>query len=330
MTELSPYQQFAANMLDKNSVYIPKILKCMINDAQATLLISLPGTAADLAAKTGRSESDVEADLKDMFIKGLTFKKAKPGQPVFWRGPMHLAQFHDATIVWPEATQKFYDTWALYMENEWPKLAPQLAGFLPKPFTRVIPVGKSLDAGKAQILTYENMIDIVDNARKIAVTKCTCRLTMHKCDSPIEVCLQINNGADYTIERGSGREVTTEEAHQIIRECAEAGLVHVTMNKSGIGHFICNCCGCCCQAFTLLISDGVALCDPSRYRPEVDTELCTGCGTCEDRCSFNAVSMDDTARIDLDKCMGCGQCAIGCPETAITMVETREPAFIPE
>lgn len=189
MTELSPYQQFAANMLDKNSVYIPKILKCMINDAQATLLISLPGTAADLAAKTGRSESDVEADLKDMFIKGLTFKKAKPGQPVFWRGPMHLAQFHDATIVWPDATQEFYDTWALYMENEWPKLAPQLAGFLPKPFTRVIPVGKSLDAGKAQILTYENMIDIVDNARKIAVTKCTCpngarTIARPKCSRP--------------------------------------------------------------------------------------------------------------------------------------------------
>ncbi|MBU0992584.1 MAG: 4Fe-4S binding protein [Proteobacteria bacterium] len=332
MTELSPYQKFASNMLDKDSVYIPKILRNMINDQQAELLVSLPGTAAELSGKTGRSETDINADLKDMFRKGLSFKKEKQGQPTYWRPPMHLAQFHDATIVWPEATQEFYDLWEAYMEKEWPKLAPQLANFLPRPFTRVIPVGKSLDAGKAKILTYENMIDIINDADKIAVTKCTCRLTMHKCDAPIEVCIQINRGADYTIERGTGREITKEEAHNIIRESAEAGLVHVTMNKTGIGHFICNCCGCCCQSFTLLISDGVSLCDPSRYRPEVDVDTCTACGACEERCFFNAIAIGDaeSAVVNLDKCMGCGQCAIGCPEDAIAMVEIREPAFIPD
>lgn len=331
MEERSPYRKFAEMMLDKDSVYIPLILKNMINPSQAELLVSLPGTVADLKEKTGQNEADIEGNLKDMFRKGLTFKKEKPGQPIFWRGPMHLVQFHDAAIVWPEASQEFYDLWAVYMEKEWPKIAPQLAKFLPKPFTRVIPVGASLDAGKAQILTYENMIDIVNGAKKIAVTKCTCRLTMRKCENPIEVCLQINNGAEYTIERGSGREITTEEAHRIIRECAEAGLIHVTMNKSGIGHFICNCCGCCCEAFTLLISDGVALCDPSRFRPELAPDLCTGCGLCEERCYFKAISLsgDERPTVTFDRCMGCGQCAIGCPAGAITMVEEREPGFIP-
>jgi Pyruvate/2-oxoacid:ferredoxin oxidoreductase delta subunit len=331
MTELTPYQKFASNMLDKESLYIPKILQSMINDKQAELLVLLPGTEAELAGKTGRSEAEIKADLIDMFRKGLSFKKESPGKATYWRPPMHLAQFHDATIVWPDATQAFYDYWKAYMETEWPKLGPQLAKFLPRPFTRVIPVGKSLDAGKAKILTYENMTEIINEAQKIAVTKCTCRLTMHKCDAPVEVCLQINRGAEYTIERGSGREVSREEAHQIIRECADAGLIHVTMNKIGLGHFICNCCGCCCQAFTLLISDKVNLCDPSRYRPEVNGDLCTACGSCEERCLFNAISIsqNDKAAVNLENCMGCGQCAIGCPETAISMIEIREPSFIP-
>ena len=36
-----------------------------------------------------------------------------------------------------------------------------------------------------------------------------------------------------------------EEALKIVKEAAEAGLVHVTMNKAHAGHFICNCCSCC-------------------------------------------------------------------------------------
>lgn len=318
-------------MIHPDSEYIPKILQSMINDQQADLLVSLPGTVADLSVKTGRQPHEIENDLKDMFRKGLAFKKEKPGQDTLWRAPMHLAQFHDATIVWPEATQQFLDMWNAYMEKEWPALAPQLAGFLPKPFTRVIPVEQSLEPARSHILTSENMAEIVDNAEKIAVTKCTCRLTMKKCDAPIEVCLQVGRGAEYTIERGSGREISKDEAHQIIKDCAEAGLVHVTMNKADIGHFICNCCGCCCQSFSMLISDGVTLCDPSRYQAQVDETACTLCGTCEDRCYFNAISAGggDAAQVDVDKCMGCGQCAVACPEKAILMKEIKEPSFIP-
>jgi len=154
---------------------------------------------------------------------------------------------------------------------------------------------------------------------------------MKKCDAPVEVCLQINRGADYTIERGSGREVSKEEAIKLLDQAEEAGLVHVTMNKAGVGHFICNCCGCCCQSFTLLISDGLPLCDPSRWRPQVDADLCSACGECEDRCWFDAILVgdDDYAVVDDEKCLGCGQCAYVCPEEAIALAEAREPEFIP-
>ncbi|MBF0226468.1 MAG: 4Fe-4S binding protein [Desulfobacterales bacterium] len=103
------------------------------------------------------------------------------------------------------------------------------------------------------------------------------------------------------------------------------------MNKFGVGHFICNCCGCCCQSFTLLISDGLRLCDPSRYLPVIKESLCTGCGQCEQRCLFHAINLDEgIAKIDDQKCMGCGQCSFVCLEKSIEMIEKRKPEFIPK
>ncbi|RPJ18166.1 MAG: 4Fe-4S ferredoxin [Desulfobacteraceae bacterium] len=331
MSDTSSYQVFAERMMQKDSELIPEILQCMITDDQAKLLISLPGTSDEMAEKLNRPVNEIDLALKDMFRKGLVFKKEKGGITQ-WRPPAHLAQFHDGTILWPEAPPKFYDLWRDYMDKEWPDLANVLVKFMPRPFTRVVPVGKSIETGKVQVLAPESIRKIIESSSRIAVTKCTCRLTMRKCDAPVEVCLQINRGADYTIERGTGREVSKEEAFDIIDKTEEAGLVHVTMNKSGVGHFICNCCGCCCQSFTLLISDRLSLCDPSRYRPEVDPQACTSCGICEDRCWFGAIKADEKsiASVIEEKCLGCGQCATGCPENAITMTEIREPGFIPE
>lgn len=329
MSEVTPYQQFAETMMHKESKWIPEILKSMISDEQAELLMRLPGTAEDMAQKTGRNKQEIEDDLQDMFRKGLTFKKVREGVTT-WKPPAHLAQFHDATIVWPEAPESFYELWRRYMEEEWPQLARVITDILPRPFTRVIPVDQSVDAGTSQVLAPENVNNIIENAQRLAVTRCTCRTTMKQCDGPIDVCIQVDRGADYSIDRGSGREVSREEAGAIINQAREAGLVHVTMNKAGIGHFICNCCGCCCQAFTLLISKGLALCDPSRFRPLIDADLCTACGDCEERCWFGAVTVEnDTAAVIADKCMGCGQCAVVCPEEAIVMREARQPDFIP-
>ena len=238
-------------------------------------------------------------------------------------------QFHDATIVWPDAGDEFFRLWRVYMEEEWPTLAPILSQVSPRPFTRVIPVGKSVETGRTQVLAPESVKQIIADATRIAVTRCTCRLIMAKCDGPLEVCLQINRGADYTIERGTGKEISKSQALEVIQTSEEAGLVHVTINKADAGHFICNCCGCCCQSFSMLINN-VNLCDPSRYTPKIDTDNCTACGTCEERCQFNAIVVDRFAKVDLDKCLGCGQCAFICPTEVITMIAKREPDFIPQ
>jgi MinD superfamily P-loop ATPase len=149
------------------------------------------------------------------------------------------------------------------------------------------------------------------------------------------VCIQVDNAAKYTIDRGSGRQISKDEALQILRESEEKGLVHVTMNRVHAGHFICNCCACCCQALPLVISDGLKILDPSRFQAQIDKELCSGCETCLDRCPFLAIeSMDlndgkQVMRVLSEKCMGCGVCQITCPEHAIVLKEVRPEDFIP-
>lgn len=54
------------------------------------------------------------------------------------------------------------------------------------------------------------------------------------------------------------------------------------------------------------------------HRAWVDSDRCTGCGDCRERCRFDAVT--EEFRIDPAACEGCGVCAHFCPEEAIRMV----------
>ncbi len=327
-----PYVQMTDRIFLTGSTIIPQLFKMIADEDEARLMLATPGTAAQLAERLGRSEEETQKMLDLLFRKGLVFKSKKPDGTIY-RMCRDLVQFHDATLTWPEASREYYDLWQKYMEEEWPAYAATISQMIPKPFTRVIPVNQPLDV-KSSILARDDVEKLLDKAGRFAVTNCTCRTIAHKCDKPIEVCLQIGKGAEYTIERGSGRELTREEAMDILRISEEAGLVHVVMNKSEETHFICNCCDDCCQAFTLLISDGLNICDPSRFTAVVDADACTGCGACLERCYFGALCMAETEDgevlvINSDKCMGCGLCSVVCPEDAITMLETREADFIP-
>lgn len=325
------YKKLAERIFMHGSRLIPELFRMIADEDEARLLLAMPGTAEQLAERTGKSVEEVEAMLSTLFRKGLVFKSQKP-EGTIYRMCRDLVQFHDASILWPEAPREYHDLWKRYMEEEWPDFA-RIAAQLPKPFSRVIPVNQPVEA-KQRILAYEDVERIIKEAGSVAVTKCTCRLVERKCDKPLEVCLQVGKAADYNVERGTGRKLTVEEALEIVRQAEEAGLVHVTMNRAEDTHFICNCCEDCCMSFSLIKKYGLLLCDPSRFRAEVDEGECSGCGTCVDRCPFEAIGLEDTAsgekaKVNPEKCMGCGLCVITCPEEALRLKEVRSPDFIP-
>lgn len=326
----SRYIELANRIALGKSERIPKLFEIIAGPEGADLMLALPGDAASVAGKLGKTEAEVATALNDLFIKGLVFASGKSGPPTY-RMCRDLVQFHDATILWPAAPRAYLDLWQEFMEIEWPHVAIAFNKMLPRPFTRVIPVGVTVE-GKTHVLAHEDVRDIIENARTIAVTKCTCRLTAHKCNKELEACLQINRAADYALSRGTGRELTKVEALELVGKCERDGLIHVVMNKQSVDHFICNCCSCCCQTMPILIKHNISVIEPSRFAATVSEDLCTGCGECVERCFFGAIKMDedDTAQIDREKCMGCGLCQVVCPTGAISLIEVRGKDFVPE
>lgn len=53
---------------------------------------------------------------------------------------------------------------------------------------------------------------------------------------------------------------------------------------------------------------------------QVNTDICTKCGRCNEVCRFNAIYKGE---VDTLKCEGCGACQIVCPEAAIFLVEQK-------
>jgi len=325
------YHELAARIGLGDSEIAPRLFEMLADERDAEVLLAMPATVPELESKIGLGKDEAEKRIQDLFLKGLVFPSHRTSPPTY-RMCRDFVQFHDATILWPDAPREFLDLWQELMEREWPGIAERVSRMMPKPFTRVIPVNVTLKA-RSHILDFESVAEMVKKAKTLAVTKCTCRLTAGKCDRPLETCIQVNSAANYALTRGTGRKIEVEEALDILARAEEAGLIHVTMNKHEVEHFICNCCPCCCQTMPILIKGGIRVVDPSRYRAEIDGERCTGCATCHERCYFGALSWSDgpgsSSRVDPEKCMGCGLCKVACPEGAIELVEARPENFIP-
>ena len=331
MSDSTMYQELAERIMMGHSDRIKRLFSMIADEDEARLLLDMPALPEDLADATGRSIEDVNKALDVLFKKGLVFVSASSGK---YRMCRDTGQFHDASILWPDATQEFYDLWREFTEEEWGQTAKAIEEFLDNPPMRIIPIETALE-DKNQILHYENVKEIVENAKRIAVTKCTCRVVDGSCGLPVEVCLQLNRGADYAIKRGTGREIDKAEAMDIVKTAAEAGLVHVTMNTDHSDHFICNCCPDCCIGLSVIRTEGGAkFVSPSRFQAEIDKEACIGCEECLERCYFNAISIDEdgeepTAEVNTENCVGCGLCAFVCPSEAIHFNEAHPADFIP-
>jgi ferredoxin len=324
------YLDLAARIGLGQSERIAKLFQIIANPAEAELLLALPGGVKAMADKLARPEEEVAKMIRTLFVKGLVFESARNDPPTY-RMCRDLVQFHDASILWPEAPQEYLDLWNEFMETEWYDIAKMVSQAMPRPFTRVIPVGVTVPS-KTHVLAFEDVKEIIEASKNLAVTKCTCRLIAHKCDKTLEACIQVNKAADYTLKRGSGRQITKQEAFDIVKQAEEDGLIHVVVNKQNVDHFICNCCPCCCQTMPVLIKHGISVIEPSRFAADVDPEACSSCGVCTDRCYFGAINQegDEPATVHQEKCLGCGLCQVTCPSDAISMKEVRGTDFVPE
>lgn len=331
--DLTSHQELCARMMMPDSERLARIWSMIVDQDEAKMILALPGTAGDLAAKIGLASEEVADRLRQLFHKGVVFYSAKPQGKVY-RGPKHLIQFHDASVQWPEAPVEFYDLWKEFMHEEFPQycLLAVNAGF--PSFMRAIPTLQAVKS-MTNVEDFQNVASIVEKAEKIAICKCPCRLVERNCDSPMETCIQFGKGAEYVLERGTGRALTKEEALKLVAEFEEQGLVHFVNNNQGLGTFMCNCCDCCCSIIKPTKQEPATrpIMAPSLYLAEVYADQCIADGLCEDVCPVDAIKVDDSqeqAVVSAELCIGCGLCLAACNFDALALKQVRQPEFVPD
>lgn len=180
------------------------------------------------------------------------------------------------------------------------------------------------------ILDYERASHIIEEAAHIGIGTCYCRHKMlhvgHPCeiDAPLDVCLTLGDVAHSLAENGQhARLIDKAEAMDVLARSYAANLVQIGENVREFPAFICNCCGCCCEALqTARKFSPMQPVATTNYLPVI-SDACIGCGKCEKVCPVLAISIQnkkdgqDAAVVDQNVCLGCGVCVRNCPKNAI-------------
>ena len=212
-------------------------------------------------------------------------------------------------------------------ENDWTREYLETESRPNYETVETIPVNVEIEA-EHLVLSFENVKQILGKARTISVMDCACRMKFGHCDAPVNVCIDMDETAERNIRNGIAREITLDEALDILRKTHEAGLVPLALSQGefyepGVINSICSCCSCCCTLLSRIVRFGLAShILTSQTISVTDPSDCTECGVCVDRCQFGAREMvDGSLSFNPELCFGCGLCVSTCPTNAITLVD---------
>ncbi|MDF1538349.1 MAG: ferredoxin family protein [Candidatus Thorarchaeota archaeon] len=195
--------------------------------------------------------------------------------------------------------------------------------------SRVIPLNVSL-SGVPAVSPTEEILNIVSRVESLAIGYCHCRNKNKNCDNEVWTCIHVGTAKDIESigKQRPLKSATLDEVKDLILKSDHAGLVHqlITAPSSEYFYVICNCCPCCCVMLRSAINHGLgntAL--ASNFISTHDTEKCTNCGECVDRCYFGARRMEEFILTYYPRyCVGCGLCVPACLTNAAEMRRRKD------
>jgi len=201
-------------------------------------------------------------------------------------------------------------------------------------------INEEIEVPEEQILLTQKVEELIDKFDDISVGHCFCRHHRDILGEPCkhtdlrENCFTFGKSARYIAEQGFGRLISKEEALDIMKKSEDDGLVHKAFHPHSditkAETSICNCCKDCCGTLEWWRMGMVALINSTNFLSQVDSDICSGCGTCVEKCPVDAIELNDSdiAEVNAEYCLGCGVCAHFCPENAITLLEGMRKVYV--
>jgi len=111
----------------------------------------------------------------------------------------------------------------------------------------------------AYLCTSNEANEIIDNSEGLALGPCTCRVVFGNCDNSKNTEIMVGFSRNIFIEERPNdyREITKQEAKDILRQCHQNGLIHTIVKCRQDFYAICNCCSCCCVPMRLKKDYGI-------------------------------------------------------------------------
>jgi NADPH-dependent glutamate synthase beta subunit-like oxidoreductase len=257
----------------------------------------VPRSAEEVAPQCGKSVEETEKLLWELALAGAAFVNKIDGVDKYWHDiwvPGHMEM-----IVNNKENVKKYPQIAKAFDEYGKVKGPLAAGIFPVGTgpMRVIPIEQSIK-GETRRASYEEVSSYLNENTIFSVSDCSCRTSREAMGEGCghlkeDMCIQLGHAAEYYIRTGRGREITREEAFEIIKKAEANGLMHSIPNLDGPGktHAICNCCGCSC--FAMRIAEMFVNPDMvrSNYISQVDKDKCVACGECVENCPVNALQL---------------------------------------
>jgi len=326
-----------------------RILEMLVNEKEASLISLLPIKPfnAKKASKIWKLNSTETRKILDQLAGRAILVDMQHNGDTFYALPPPMAGFFEFSLmrVRNDIDQKVLSELFYQYMNVEEDFIKDLFGPGETKLGRTFVHEPVLTSDNAlHVLDYERATEVIETASAIAVGTCYCRHKMYHvgkaCNAPMDICMTFNTTGASLIKHNVARKVDKKEGLDLLQQAYDNNLVQFGENVREHVNFICNCCGCCCEA--MIAARKLAIMHPvhtTNFMPEVNETSCNGCGKCVDICPVEAMTLASTndpkkqkrkkALLNEATCLGCGLCIKVCNKNSLHLKSREQRVITP-